>query len=103
MTRMAQVKLHWLPREQGGRQVLPSGSRYVTVARFYNARIETDWSLVVDFEPTASGSCDRANVKLLSPEAPAELLNHGNHFDLLEGSRVVAKGKVLVVQNMLQT
>jgi hypothetical protein len=90
--------ISWVPRERGGRERLPSGPQYSTVARF-----EDDprwpheaWSLVLEFERSFNdGRCTLATVRFLAPSGPSDLLEQGNRFELLEGRRRVAKGVVL--------
>lgn len=92
------AEITWLTPEQGGRTHLPSGPRYVTVARFWDGAdrdAEDSWSLIVEFiEPPAYGTA-RARVRLLVPEAPSEVLCPDCRFDLLEGHRVVAHGLIV--------
>jgi hypothetical protein len=98
MSKSVKARITWLTPDQGGRSTLPSGLRYSTVARFESqgAEWENDaWSLVVEFtEAPRFMPSHLAQVKFLVPEGPAELLTSGNGFDLLEGSRVVARGVI---------
>jgi hypothetical protein len=93
------AKICWVKETAGGRESPPSGPRYVTVARFDEAQnrwpIEA-WSLVVYFRHSLDESlCMIADVRFLMPEAPVELLQPGSIFELLEGSKVVARGECL--------
>lgn len=93
------AKLCWVKEIAGGRKSPPSGPRYVTVARFDEAKDRWPneaWSLVLDFrEPLDESLCMIADVRFLMPEAPVELLHPGSTFELFEGSKVVARGEVL--------
>ena len=93
------ARIEWLTEEQGGRPDLPKGPRYVTVARFYD-EIEKypkeAWSLVLEFTRTISRSLTEvADVSFLVDEAPKHLLHEGSGFDLFEGRKLVARGKVI--------
>jgi hypothetical protein len=93
------ARITWLTPDQGGRLTLPSGLRYSTVARFAAQGAEwkrNAWSLVVEFAEVPRVAFSHvAQVKFLVPEGPVELLTSGGSFDLLEGSRVVARGVIL--------
>lgn len=90
--------IHWKTESEGGRKSIPSGPRYSTVARFPAAKrwSEEAWSLVVDYEEAvATDGTVKAAVRFLAEGAPADLLTSGGEFELLEGPKVVATGKVL--------
>lgn len=99
MNQAVKARLTWLTAGQGGRPAPPPGPRYSTVARFaaQGADWSKDaWSLVVDF--TASPDADLSHsvqVKFLVPSGPDHLLATGSKFELMEGSRVVARGEIL--------
>lgn len=90
--------LSWLPARKGGREVVPSGDRYVGVARF---ELDTEWpgrtwSLVVrPSERMSDGRFWMASIGFLSPEGPTELLRDGSRFEIYEGRRLVASGLVI--------
>lgn len=88
------AKLRFLSREEGGRRT-PAGPRYATVARFPDADNEC-WSIVATIRdvPDAEGRVS-AEIELLMPEAPSNLLHPGASFVLLEGAREVATGEVV--------
>jgi hypothetical protein len=74
----------------------------VTVARCGSSTIDWQkdaWSLVVEFyqSPDAVGEHTALGWFLAyeSPKAPQSLLYTGNHFELTEGERVVAKGMIV--------
>jgi hypothetical protein len=56
------------------------------------------WSLVVEWIRTfRQGQQTLAEVSFLAPDAPSHLLKPGSRFELLEGSRRVAKGIILPI------
>lgn len=77
-----------------------AGPRYVTVVRFDEEKdnlLDEAWSLVLDFcEPPDESLRMTADVRFLVQEAPLHLFHSGSTFELLEGAKVVAKGKVLL-------
>lgn len=94
----ASAMLRWIRAEEGGRQAPPSGHRYSTVSRF-EAQRETwrqeAWSLVAEWtEPPDASMTHQVKVRFLVEDAPEQLLVMGNHFELLEGERVVATGVI---------
>lgn len=94
MTTQVEARIRWLSAQEGGRKDLPKGVHYSTVARFLKDSAE--WSVVTDFnEPPLLERETIALMRFLSPEAPLSLLQLGSRFELLEGSRVVAKGEVI--------
>lgn len=98
MTRSSRAMISWLPSDKGGRQQPPTGPRYVTVVRFEDDPQWSQgmWSLVVEFDRVfAGGRYALATIRFAMDEAPHQLLQEGNRFELLEGPRRVAKGVVL--------
>jgi hypothetical protein len=92
--------LRWLPADEGGRQRPPSGLRYVTLAQFQSApdeEMSEPWSLIVEApEPLDRAGTVTVTVRFLAPEhAPGHYLTPGTHFQLLEGRRKVAAGKII--------
>ena len=90
--------LSWVAAADGGRQA-PPVALYSTAARFEDD-IENwpreAWSVVV--RPLRMFPGDRyqlAEVSFLADVAPANLLRRGSRFELLEGTRRVAKGVIL--------
>jgi hypothetical protein len=93
------AKICWITKEAGGRESPPPGPRFSTVARFEDLKDkwpEEAWSVVVEFtEPPDESLCVIADVSLLNPQGPTNLLRPGSMFELFEGHRLVARGKVL--------
>ena len=86
--------IHFLTREEGGREQPPSGPVYSTVADFLGHRGDDAWSVVIRFKAAPGLSDIEGEIQMLSPEAPNSLLHEGTRFRLLEGSRVVAIGQI---------
>jgi hypothetical protein len=93
------ARIHWLPAAEGGRKHPPRGARYSTAARFEKEAEkwpQEAWSIVAEFtKELDDSSCVEAEIRFLTPEAPAHLLEPGNRFELYEGRRLVARGEVL--------
>ena len=93
------VLLRWLSKKEGGKEVLPHGAQYSTVAKFKkikNKWPEEAWSIVLKIDPSKyRGRKLRAEMQMLSKEAPQELLGNGEEFELYEGYNLVAHGKIL--------
>lgn len=93
MTHNARVM--WLSPEEGGRNSLPDGLRYVTIGRFpEEGPLWPDgaWSVVLDFSvpPSKQGNPSLGAASFLMESAPSELLRAGQRFALYEGLRKVA-------------
>jgi hypothetical protein len=93
------AEILWYRVEDGGREKLPSGPQYSTVARFPEATSpwqEEAWSVVACFEgPADSERKQRAQVRFLAEDAPHGLLHDGARFDLYEGRSRVATVTIL--------
>lgn len=104
MTARAQVDVTFLSPEEGGREQMPTGPTYATVARFealaageHCQPLSEPWSLVIEFgDVCASERRAWGTARLLAPEAASLLAHSGRRFVLLEGARVVARGLVFV-------
>lgn len=98
MTKKIEAELCWLKPEEGGRQHLPSGPKYVTVARFSGQErtwTKESWSLVIEFaESPDKAYKHRVQVSFLT-NGPDEYLQSGKTFELMEGPKLVARGLVL--------
>ena len=98
MNEFLRVSIYWLKPDEGGREILPTGTQYSTVSRFEETATlwpNEAWSIIVVFEqPPRLGEETLAQARFLSPDAPVHLLRPGNRFELLEGNRVIAIGKV---------
>lgn len=92
------ARIHWKTPEEGGRKSIPPGPRYSTPARFRSAWDDWDhgaWSLVVDKSSELEGTKDWiASVRFLFEDGPQHLLVEGAEFELFEGQKSVAIGKV---------
>jgi hypothetical protein len=97
------AQLQWVSSKEGGRAQLPTGNRYVTIARIADSRsrrsgeIVGDWSMVVASLPSPheQGFTTLCDVSFLAPNAPNSELVSGVSFQLLEGARIVAHGVIL--------
>jgi hypothetical protein len=93
------ARVCWVAKESGGRESPPPGPRYSTAARFEEEKDKWPheaWSLVLEFSgPPDESHCVIADVRLLNPAGPAQLLRTGSVFELYEGRQLVARGEVL--------
>jgi len=97
MQKVIEANLQWYTPKKGGRQSLPPGPKYSTVARFENQKetwLQEAWSLVIEFiEPPDMALSHRVRVNFLA-EGPEDLLKPGSVFELMEGRRPVARGTI---------
>ena len=93
------AKVCWTAGEDGGRESIPLEGAYCTVARFelaWDQYPREAWSLVLQMLSSLDESrCLTAEVRFLNPDGPMHLLQSGSRFELYEGYRRVAKGRVL--------
>jgi hypothetical protein len=97
-----QALIEWVPKELGGRTRPPLGFSvppYATEVRFIDGDrwpISEAWSLViVKNEPSSTEFRWIADVHFLVEEAPHGSLFNGREFELYEGNKLVARGRVL--------
>lgn len=90
------ASIHWLSEAEGGRKHLPTSLSYTTIARFpYQKDWPANaWSIITEFSDPP-GQDALAQVRFLVEDAPRDWLTSGTTFELLEGSKVVAKVQVL--------
>ena len=101
VTRRAVVE--WLSKEEGGRREPPSGTGptpYITEVRLVDPKAtwpdDVAWSLVVEKDEGESSPYRwSADVSFLAFEAPHEALRPPCLFELYEGRRCVARGKIV--------
>ncbi len=97
------AELKWVPSADGGRTLLPTGNRYVTVAQIVSQKLRSrdeivgDWSMVVISSPSPreQGLITFCDVSFLAPNAPHHELASGVSFRLQEGAKTVANGVIL--------
>ena len=94
--------VEWIPKDQGGRTKPPLGvgvPPYTTEVRFVDdpwPPVDASWSLVVvKYEPLSTEFKWTADVHFLVEEAPHESLREGRDFELYEGSKCVARGRII--------
>ncbi len=93
--------IDWLTLEEGGRKLPPTGEEppiYWAVVKLIGDELEpqpNSWSLNVRMiKSENNGFRWKAKVQFRVKEAPHHLLTEGVQFLLLEGSKVVAKGRL---------
>ncbi len=94
--------IEWITEEQGGRMKPPLGTgipSYATEIRYVDGERWPDsegWSLVIaKIEQLSTTYRWIADVHFLVEEAPHDSLRDGRAFELYEGSKCVARGRVL--------
>jgi hypothetical protein len=95
--------VEWIPKEEGGRSRPPAGvgsPPYATEVRFTDSKEPwpppVSWSLVVEKDEELSKSYRWiADVHFLMKEAPHDSLRPGRAFELYEGNKLVARGRIL--------
>ena len=99
MTNQPVARIQWLNFTEGGRKHPPPGPTYTTVTRFERQGsqwINDAWSLVLEFMSAPDDRlCHLAKVRFLAEDAPSGWLQEGSRFELMEGSRVVARGLIM--------
>ena len=100
MSKSALAKVHWVPREEGGRTALPTGKKYSTISRFQedtDAGLQEAWSIVLEFDepPATQGNPSMARARFLAEKAPVDRLKPGRAFELYEGERKVATVEIV--------
>lgn len=95
-----EASVTWVSHQDGGRDALPDGNRYVTIARFPEDGPQWPdgaWSVVLDFDvaPVDQGSPSRGSASFLMDTAPQDRLRSGARFELCEGRRKVADVRIL--------
>jgi len=97
------ARIQWKRAEEGGRVKPPAGvgsPPYATVARFLDSDEawppENAWSLVIERIEEASAEYEwLAEVRYLVADAPHEELRPEREFELYEGGKCVAIGRIL--------
>src|SRR5437762_1665980 len=99
MSSNARAVILWIPASRGGRSQVPSPmAGYTAPARFESDPQQKlgSWSLrILAGKKLKGNKVIDAKVRFLAEDAPGNLLRPRARFELLEGSRVVAKGVVL--------
>ena len=80
-------------REGGRRKIPPEGTRYCPLLDFSCKNLNAQWS--IDFICPNFEETDKIEFKFLVDDAPCELLEVGEFYDVREGGKVVAKIKLL--------
>jgi len=92
------ARIRWLRHDEGGRRNLPGLTTYRSVIRSDDDpnRVHGNWDVEVAFiDPPAHDRPALADIAFMSPDAPSELLGAGSGFELTEGAKIVARGRVL--------
>lgn len=94
--------IEWIPKDLGGRTKPPLGvgsPPYSTVIHFVDEpwpHVEGSWSLVVVKDESQSTEFKWiADVHFRVEEAPHDSLHEGRIFELYEGNKCVARGRIL--------
>ena len=100
MNAIIQIKIHWLTKEEGGRNSPPQGPTYAATARF--AGEAELFSVVLRWDPALPSLNGQrhsvVHMALLFPDRLPEFtakLTPGCRLDITEGPRTVAIGEIL--------
>ena len=91
------AKVFWVPSESGGRKSLPFGDKYAPfiVDKGQSLRTQKElWSVFVSNKAIVDKHTTIACLHYLSEEAPNKLVL-GYEFDLYEGPKKVATGRIV--------
>lgn len=102
MNKLAKAQIFWLTEMQGGRQQMPEG-KYVPIIRQISPILNPlpwqdkngAWGLIVDNKKFLSDNETISNIRYLFHEKAPNNLIKDMQFELYEGSKLVARGKVL--------
>lgn len=97
MNKKFTAKITWIKPNDGGRTVLPQGDKYAPIIIKHNEEFSDQnefWSLFVNNKTVIDEFTTIAEVYYLSEKAPLNLFS-GFQFDLYEGPKKVAEGKIL--------
>ncbi len=98
MKKLFTAHIEWIPYESGGRMRAPSeGIRYCPLIRIDTQNSIEEWS--IDFICPDFNKSRIIKFKFLVEDAPEELLNINTVYGLYEGSRKVAKIKIINILN----
>jgi hypothetical protein len=92
------AKISWIPKGMGGRDRLPTGPTYSSVAKFPedgDSWPSSAWSVVVTFDKNQNRLEHFADIQFLSCDAPQDRLKTGNHFEIYEGFKRVARVQLI--------
>lgn len=96
--------IDWIPYEEGGRWKPPTGEEppaYWTVVKFVDDAVDAGpptngWTLVVRLAELRDGPFHwLANVHFRFEDAPQHFLTEGTQFELYEGKKRVATGRII--------
>ncbi|HEV8606329.1 MAG TPA: hypothetical protein VGQ99_13235 [Tepidisphaeraceae bacterium] len=95
----ARAIIRWIPESRGGRKHVPNSSvGYSTLALFESDPRQTlgAWSVrIVEAVKLRGSDVVDAKINFLFSDAPAQLLQEGERFRLMEGHKVAAKGVLI--------
>lgn len=91
------AQIQWLPYGLGGRRVPPTGETYAGTLSFTN-NVSDLWSFFMEnyISPSQPMLVHDVDLTLMIEAKRLELLP-GREFSCYEGSRLVAKGKILIL------
>lgn len=101
MKKWVEAHLEWIPYTNGGRRVVVPNdtTRYCPRIVFTDYQTEGAWSADIQVRTVESISSEKRTSKIdlsyLVDNAPFELLRPDASFELYEGARLVATGKVI--------
>ncbi len=96
MNKRFKARIHWLSKDEGGRNYLPKGKKYAPIIKITKSplKIEDFWSIFVENIQYLGDNETISEMKYLSDFAPNNL-SADVEFELFEGNKLVAKGIIL--------
>lgn len=97
MKKIVDAEIYWVPYSEGGRSSpIPLDIKYGPIIMFKGQEInEKLWSAEVYVVSDHDNGSSKIRLTYLSPEAPMQNLSRGRLFELFEGPRLVARGRIL--------
>lgn len=94
----ARAVVRWFRATEGGRHDLPKSRRYRSVIRFDDDPNKTrgSWDVELTLHSTPRYDAESsATISFLTGGAPQGLFRIGSGFELTEGRKIVARGKIV--------
>jgi len=93
------ARLIWVGKSKSQQDAILRNGRYTTVARFGEEDegdwLKEAWSLDLSELTIESDEAMIASVRFLSPDAPVDRLRPDMTFELYEGRKCTARGKII--------
>ena len=88
------AKLKWIPKENGGREIIPVSGSHFYAPIIKHAKLKGNWTVLVDNYEKIDDHTTMAKVSYTFEKSPNDL-EEGLIFDLWEGDKKVAEGIII--------